>query len=119
MDGCQVVAHQTNGMVTEYQDLASAANAIGSDACSVGGMCRGTYNSPYYDAEFIPDVDLVYVHAKISSTGKLELTTEVERWVEIDPNDWVEGGKYFCVRAKKAERSNVSDHVRGKRAKLN
>lgn len=42
---------------------------------------------------------------------KVELVTETERWAEIDPDDWIEGGKYFCVRGKAPERSDASKHV--------
>ena len=54
--------------------------------------------------------DLVYLHTKVVD-GRVVCTTEVERWVEIDPKDWMEGGKYYCVRGKTPERKDVSKHA--------
>jgi len=48
---------------------------------------------------------------------KLSLVTETERWVEIDPADWEEGGKYFCVRGKVHARTDASKHVASARNK--
>ena len=47
----------------------------------------------------------------------LSLVTETERWAEIDPKDWEEGGKYFCVRGKAHARTDASTHVASARNK--
>jgi len=70
-------------------------------------VCNGVNKSRTFEAWFAPQPNLVHVHTAFAN-GKLTLTTEVERWAEIDPAGWREGGKYFRVRGEPRKRGNMS-----------
>jgi hypothetical protein len=100
------VVVRVGGVETEYGDGHKAAAALGVTQSLVGLVCNGK-KSRQFEAWFAPQPDLTYVHAKFEH-GKLTLTTEVERWADIDPADWVEGGKYVCVRRPQRKRKDIS-----------
>jgi len=98
--------------VTEYDDACSAARALGTSHSFVSNVCHNTYSSTKFEAKIIDEEEyLVRVRTVMGPGCKLSLVTETERWAEIDPADWEEGGKYFCVRGKKHARSDASKHV--------
>jgi len=99
-------------VVTEYDDAHSAARALGVDSGYVSQVCRNDRTSTKFEAEIIEEEKhLVRVRTVIGPGCKLSLVTETERWAEIDPADWEEGGKYFCVRGKPPTRTDASKHV--------
>ena len=100
------VTHIANGKVYEYTDAYSAALAW--------SKTRGYMNSRARDhaqqddgilVEFIPQPDLVRVNITIVD-GQVKAELEVERWVDIDPIDFEERGKFHLlyVNAKKRGR---------------
>ena len=103
-----VVCPHATGIETEYASLSAAAEAMCTTTGWIRRVCSGEHRSDVFNAWFVPQSDLVMVRSTFSN-GKLTLTTEVERWAKIDPVDWQEGGKYFCVRHEKKERSNIAD----------
>lgn len=105
-------------VVTEYTDTHSAARALGVAPGQVSAVCLNTYTSTKFDAEYIEEQEhLVRVRTAVGPDGKVSLVTEVERWAEIDPADWEEGGKYFCVRGVAPVRTDASTHVPSARNK--
>jgi hypothetical protein len=100
------VVVRVGGVETEYDDAKAAATALGVARSFVNNVCNGK-KSRQFEAWFAPQPDLTYVHAKFEH-GKLTLTTEVERWADIDPADWAEGGKYCCVRRPQRKRGDIS-----------
>jgi hypothetical protein len=105
-------------VVTEYTDACSAARALGVDHGFVSSVCRDDKTSTLFEASYIKEQEhLVRVRAILGPGCRLELVTEVERWAEIDPKDWEEGGKYFCVRGVAPVRSDASTHVPSARNK--
>ena len=99
-------------VVTEYTDAHSAARALGVDPSQVCQVCNNTCGSTKFEAEIIKEEENLVLEREVKGPdGKLSIVTEVERWAEIDPADWEEGGKYFCVRGVKHERSDASTHV--------
>jgi hypothetical protein len=109
---------KATGAVTEYTDTYSASRALGASPGFVSGVCRKVHTSTKFEASYIEEEEhLVRVRAILGPGCKLSLVTEVERWAEIDPADWEEGGKYFCVRGVKPVRSDASTHVPSARNK--
>ena len=95
------------GVETDYTDAGSAAKALGMSKPFVSRVCKKKKKSRTFEAWFTPQPDLVYAHLKVVE-GKVVVNLEVERWSDVDPNDWREGGKYFCVRGKKPVRKDIS-----------
>jgi hypothetical protein len=110
---------KATGVVTEYDDACSAARALGVDRSFVSNVCRNDgLKSTKFEAAYIEEEKhLVRVRTVMGPGCKLSLVTETERWAEIDPADWEEGGKYFCVRGKKHARTDASKHVASARNK--
>jgi hypothetical protein len=105
-------------VVTEYDDACSAARALGTSQGRVSDVCRNDRTSTKFEAEHIEEEKhLVRVRTVMGPGCKLSLVTETERWAEIDPADWEEGGKYFCVRGKAHARTDASKHVASARNK--
>jgi hypothetical protein len=105
-------------VVTEYDDLSSAARALGTTQGYVSQVCHDDKTSTVFDAEYIKEEEnLVRMREVKGHDGKISTVTETERWAEIDPTDWEEGGKYFCVRGEKHQRSDASTHVASARNK--
>jgi hypothetical protein len=102
---------KATGAVTDFTDAYSAARALGVSLGFVGMVCNNRKPSTEFAAEYIDEPDLVRVRTKMGPGCKLELVTEVEQWAEIDPADWLEGGKYFCVRGVAHKRKDPSTHV--------
>jgi hypothetical protein len=103
--------------VTEYDDAHSAARALGVNRSFVTNVCHDVKKSTTFEAKIIDDENLVLVRTVTGPDGTPSSVTETERWAEIDPADWEEGGKYFCVRGKKHARTDASKHVAGVRNK--
>jgi hypothetical protein len=106
-------------VVTEYDDVCSAARALGTYPKMVSNAChRGSTTAQNFEAWYIEEEKhLVRVRTVMGPGCKLSLVTETERWAEIDPADWEEGGKYFCVRGVAHARTDASKHVAGVRNK--
>ena len=71
--------------------------------------CEGRQQSSQSEAGFVQQPDLVFPHLEVDGHGHVKCTLEVERWRNVDPHDWVEGGKYFRVRHAKKKRKNISE----------
>jgi hypothetical protein len=106
-------------VVTEYDDAHSAARALGTSHGHVSSVCHNDYTSTKFEAEYIDEEQyLVRVRTVTGPDGTPSTVTETERWAEIDPADWEEGGKYFCVRGKPPTRTDASKHVASARNQL-
>jgi hypothetical protein len=110
---------KATGVVTEYDDAHSAARALGTSHGHVSNVCRNDeIKSTKFEAQYIKEEEyLVHVRTVTCPDGTPSPVTETERWAEIDPADWEEGGKYFCVRGKPPARTDASKHVAGARNK--
>jgi len=109
---------KATGVVTEYTDAHSAARALGVNRSFVTNVClNDAIKSTKFEAKYIDEENLVRVRTVMGPGCKLSLVTETERWAEIDPDDWEEGGKYFCVRGKPPTRTDASKHVASARNK--
>ena len=104
------VCDKSNGLIVKYTDIRTAAAAHDMSCFSMKSLCDGDYKSSEITAEYVEDdPELTYVRTQISPSGKLELRTETEKWAEIDPVDWREGGKYFCVLSERRKRRKPVD----------
>jgi len=92
------------GTTVTYTDYYSAAAAVGVAYSTIHKWSKESRVVKGKRYELAPQPDLVKVKAKTSVVGglvKLVLTTEKEEWKPAYKEDWLEGGRYFCVRGEK------------------
>jgi len=107
------------GTTVTYTDYHSAAAAVGVTKTTIHKWCKESHVVKGKRYELAPQPDLVKTRAKTSVVGgrvKLVLTTEKEEWKPVYREDWLEGGRYFCVRGEK-QGPMADRHERKKRSR--
>ena len=81
----------------EYTDITSAALAWGNTHRHMSKLAgKRAQQDDDILFEFSPQPDLIRVNTTIVG-GQVKLELEVERWVDINPTDFEEGGKYHLL----------------------